>query len=107
MLGPVSITGPCHNNQPPKIVIKGTLMAPPNLSAFPDTNWIVFQDLHGINISGGNGEVPNIDAQGEVEAWKRNSCSTSEKCNKLITVSSTFLHYITEFRNFKSALLIH
>lgn len=70
-------------------------MALAKLSAFPDTNWIVFQDLRGINLTGGN-RVSNLDGQGEVEAWKQNSCSKSEKCKKLITVSSTFLYRKTQ-----------
>ncbi|KAK4856082.1 hypothetical protein QYF36_013961 [Acer negundo] len=84
LLGPVTFSGPCSNGKSPNVEIRGTLMAQPELDAFPDSNWIKFEQLNGINVAGGNEEAI-LDAQGGVEAWKQPSCSKSEKCEKLVT----------------------
>ncbi|GAV64164.1 Glyco_hydro_28 domain-containing protein, partial [Cephalotus follicularis] len=84
LIGPVSFSGPCYNNQSPNVEIKGTLMAPVRLNAFPHSNWIVFKNLNRISVTGGI-EMGKIDGQGAAEAWKQVSCSHSMRCDTLVT----------------------
>ncbi|KAJ4844966.1 hypothetical protein Tsubulata_011697 [Turnera subulata] len=84
LVGPVSFSGPCLNNQSPDIKIFGTLMAPGSLDAFPESNWIEFKNLANFRLTGGNGK-PNLDGQGAVGAWKQSSCTKASRCRKLVT----------------------
>ncbi|KAL5849396.1 hypothetical protein ACOSQ4_007409 [Xanthoceras sorbifolium] len=83
LLGPVTFSGPCSNKQSPSVKIRGTLMAQPDLDAFPNSDWIEFKQLNGTSVTGGNEET-TLDGQGGVEAWKQPSCRKSEKCTELI-----------------------
>ncbi|XP_038722269.1 exopolygalacturonase clone GBGA483-like [Tripterygium wilfordii] len=82
-VGPVEFSGPCKNNQSPKIVIRGNVIAPSKLNSFPSKSWIQFTHLNGFSIIGEHGKT-NFDAQGAVEAWKQNSCQHSSHCKTLI-----------------------
>ncbi|OMO98562.1 Glycoside hydrolase, family 28 [Corchorus olitorius] len=84
LVGPITFSGPCYNNQSPNIEIKGTLLAPISLSAFQSSNWIAFRNLHGFTLTGGT-ETAKLDGQGAAEAWKQESCQKSAECKKLIT----------------------
>ncbi|KAF8369347.1 hypothetical protein HHK36_032631 [Tetracentron sinense] len=81
-LGPVSFNGPCYNKQSPKVEIRGTLKAPSSLNAFPAVTWIIFQGLHGFNLTGA--ETALLDAQG-AEAWTQSDCLKKEKCDNFPT----------------------
>ncbi|GLU08465.1 hypothetical protein SLE2022_253770 [Rubroshorea leprosula] len=84
LLGPISFDGPCLNNLSPNIEIRGTLLAPGSLDAFPSSAWIAFRNLYGFNLTGSGTGKAKIDGKGEVEAWKRSSCEKSMNCNRLV-----------------------
>ncbi|KAF3456273.1 hypothetical protein FNV43_RR00923 [Rhamnella rubrinervis] len=86
-VGPVSFTGPCHNQQSLKVEIMGTLEAP---SSFDDKSpdWVVFKNLHGIILSGGTRSNSNFDGQG-AEAWSIAKCRKEGKC-KIFPTSLKF-----------------
>lgn len=91
LLGPLLLNGPCYNKRSPRIEIKGTLRALPDLSKFPSTNWIVFKDLYGFNIVGAS-KIVALDGQGAEDAWKQSSCWEKSRCAKLVTVSFIYKH---------------
>ncbi|XP_028788933.1 polygalacturonase-like, partial [Neltuma alba] len=78
LVGPVSFSGPCHNNQSPKIEIAGTLKAPRSSPAFLSSYWIVFRDLIGLNLTGIN-SMAMLDGQG-AESWSNNACHKHKNC---------------------------
>ncbi|XP_038720045.1 exopolygalacturonase-like [Tripterygium wilfordii] len=82
-VGPVEFSGPCKNNQSPKIVIRGNLIAPSKLQSFPSKTWIQFSHLNRFSITG-DLDKTNFDARGAVEAWKQHSCQHSSRCKTLI-----------------------
>nr|QDK56791.1 polygalacturonase [Mangifera indica] len=84
LLGPITFSGPCYKNQSPDVQIRGTLLAVPDLSAYPADDWIVFDNLQGFNLIGDPDE-PTLDGQGGLDAWKQESCVQSANCNRLIT----------------------
>ncbi|KAJ8766862.1 hypothetical protein K2173_009203 [Erythroxylum novogranatense] len=84
LVGSITLSGPCYNNQSPEVNIKGQLVAPTSLDAFPDSNWIQFKHLRGIVIYGEAG-LTELDARGGVEAWKDPSCHKSATCEKMVT----------------------
>ncbi|KAK8661779.1 hypothetical protein V6N13_091374 [Hibiscus sabdariffa] len=84
MVGPITFQGTCHNDLSPKVEIKGTLLAPTQLTAFKSLHWIAFKNLKGLTVTGGT-ETGKIDGQGEAEAWKQPSCEKAARCKKLIT----------------------
>ncbi|KAK8998800.1 hypothetical protein V6N11_069986 [Hibiscus sabdariffa] len=86
MVGPITFQGTCHNDLSPKVEIKGTLLAPTQLTAFKSLHWIAFKNLKGLTVTGGT-ETGKIDGQGEAEAWKQPSCEKAARCKKLITPS--------------------
>ncbi|GAB4852329.1 hypothetical protein Ancab_016522 [Ancistrocladus abbreviatus] len=79
-VGPLLFDGPCHHNQSPKMVIRGTLRAPSDVSVFLKPNWIVFHRLHGLIINGEGNAL--LDGQGK-EAWQDPSCQKKSKCDTL------------------------
>lgn len=100
LLGPITFSGPCYKNQSPDVQIRGTLLAVPDLSAYPADDWIVFDNLQGFNLIGDPDE-PTLDGQGGLDAWKQESCVQSANCNRLITVSlsSVIVFKGTELNN--------
>ncbi|KAK9287789.1 hypothetical protein L1049_016229 [Liquidambar formosana] len=62
-VGPITFSGPCNNDQSPKVEIRGTLKAPSSLKAFPTPTWIMFRSLNGLRLTGGTGTA-TLDAQG-------------------------------------------
>ncbi|CAI0467227.1 unnamed protein product [Linum tenue] len=81
-VGALVFQGPCFNGRTPKIMIRGSLIAPSSLSAFKNTDWIQFKDLTEIELDGENGV---LDGRGAVEAWKQVSCSKSSRCKEMVT----------------------
>ncbi|XP_052206890.1 exopolygalacturonase-like [Diospyros lotus] len=76
-IGPVTLEGPCYNNQSPRISLRGTLKAPSSLNAFPTSSWIVFRGLQNFDLTGETGTA-TIDGQG-MEAW---ALGSSDKIDK-------------------------
>lgn len=93
-IDPVTFAGPCHDKRSPKVVIRGTLKAPASLGAFQDSNWIVFEDLIGLDLAGEPGNAV-LDGQG-VSAWEKTECLES-KCSNLPIVSNYHISLILKF----------
>lgn len=93
MVGSVTFKGPCKS--PITLHIEGKLKAPVELERLSSQDgWIVFQDIDGLQVSGGG----TFDGQGSA-AWAKNDCRKTGKCNSLPIVS--ICHYHTHcFRNF-------
>ncbi|KAK8671162.1 hypothetical protein V6N13_037767 [Hibiscus sabdariffa] len=85
MVGPITFHGPCYNDLSPKVEIKGTLLAPTQLTAFKSLHWIAFKNLKGLTVTGGT-ETGKIDGQGEAEAWKQSSCKKAARSIRNITL---------------------
>ncbi|XP_054790668.1 exopolygalacturonase-like [Prosopis cineraria] len=81
LVGPVSFSGPCRNNESPKIEIGGTLKAPSSFNSFQSSDWIVLRGLNGINLTGIN-SMAVLDGQG-AESWSKNACHKHKHCFNL------------------------
>ncbi|KAK1288904.1 hypothetical protein QJS10_CPB19g00135 [Acorus calamus] len=79
-VGPVTFKGPCKG--PMVVQLQGVLKASPNLADYDSDNWVVFQYIDGLVITGGG----TFDGQG-ASAWPHNQCPKSQKCKLLPTVS--------------------
>ncbi|KAF9598213.1 hypothetical protein IFM89_025910 [Coptis chinensis] len=91
LVGPVSFCGPC--NKSPNVEIRGTLKAPPDMSAFEDSAWLEFRDLSSINITGvGTGM---LDGQGEASYGRSGCHNPGGKCKNYPIVSKVCIcnHY--------------
>lgn len=64
--------GPCNNTAPIVLQLVGTLKALSDLTSYSEDFWMIFQNIHGLVISG-NGIV---DGQGP-NVWKYNDHSGS------------------------------
>lgn len=93
MVGSVTFKGPCKS--PITLHIEGKLKAPVELERLSSQDgWIVFQDIDGLQVSGGG----TFDGQGSA-AWAKNDCRKTGKCSSLPIVS--ICHYHTHcFRIF-------
>ncbi|KAK1310189.1 hypothetical protein QJS10_CPA08g01170 [Acorus calamus] len=85
-VGPVTFKGPCKG--PMMVQLQGVLKASPNLADYDSDNWVVFQYIDGLVITGGG----TFDGQG-ASAWPHNQCPKSQKCNLLPT--SIKLSFVT------------
>ncbi|GAB2220192.1 hypothetical protein Droror1_Dr00007835 [Drosera rotundifolia] len=81
LVGALTLEGPCHRNNAPTILIRGTLKAPDSLSDLGQPSWVVFRHLRGLTIRGADGA--SLDGQGE-EAWNgHRHCLHKSKCGSL------------------------
>ncbi|KAK4265803.1 hypothetical protein QN277_026808 [Acacia crassicarpa] len=78
LIGPISFSGPCKGNQSPKIEIAGTLKALSSPRAFQSSDWIVFEDLNRVNLTGING-MAMLDGQGS-KSWTNSNCHKTKNC---------------------------
>ncbi|KAA8527425.1 hypothetical protein F0562_034860 [Nyssa sinensis] len=85
-VSPVAFEGPCYNNQPPKIQIRGKLKAPSSLYAFATSTWIMFERLRGFNLTGETAPA-TLDAQG-VEAWAHTGCHNRPTSLRFVNISN-------------------
>ncbi|KAK1311325.1 hypothetical protein QJS10_CPA08g01169 [Acorus calamus] len=85
-VGPVTFKGPCKG--PMVVQLQGVLKASPNLADYDSDNWVVFQYIDGLVITGGG----TFDGQG-TSAWPHNQCPKSQKCKLLPT--SIKLSFVT------------
>ncbi|KAH9745143.1 threonine--tRNA ligase 2 [Citrus sinensis] len=77
MVGSVTFKGPCKS--PITLHIEGKLKAPVELERLSSQDgWIVFQDIDGLQVSGGG----TFDGQGSA-AWAKNDCRKTGKCSSL------------------------
>jgi polygalacturonase len=82
-LGPIKFGGPCPCSHI-TFDIKGTLVAPPDVKAFPGPAWIEFDALHELVVEGGG----IIDGQGQ-SAW-------TQTCNNKAIVCLCVLYVYME-----------
>ncbi|KAK1288901.1 hypothetical protein QJS10_CPB19g00136 [Acorus calamus] len=85
-VGPVTFKRPCKG--PMVVQLQGVLKASPNLADYDSDNWVVFQYIDGLVITGGG----TFDGQG-ASAWPHNQCPNSQKCKLLPT--SIKLSFVT------------
>ncbi|KAL6197663.1 hypothetical protein ACLB2K_033269 [Fragaria x ananassa] len=84
-LFPVLFSGPCKGRI--AFIIKGTLLASNSPSAVSSENWINFENVNQLTVSGGG----TLDAQGP-SVWSLNDCKTNPGCKALpIFVSIMFV----------------
>ncbi|XP_047940946.1 exopolygalacturonase-like [Salvia hispanica] len=75
LLSPVSFEGSCNGSM--AFLLKGTLVAPTDLSSFTDM-WIAFRYLSALTVRGGG----SLDGQGH-SAWHLNDCKSNPHCKPL------------------------
>ncbi|XP_065859448.1 exopolygalacturonase-like [Euphorbia lathyris] len=78
LTNPLVLQGPCKNTKPLVFELIGTLVAPTDLSAYPEDTWILFQNVENVLITGG-GTLDGVGAS----AWKYNDCKQNKDCAKL------------------------
>lgn len=83
--------GPCTPPNPVTIQLEGTMLAPTDASEYVNGDWLMFQDLVGINIVGGG----CLDARGH-KMWPFfEDCDVKPStCVRLPAVSSTLYNLI-------------
>ncbi|XWS75844.1 hypothetical protein CRYUN_Cryun01aG0126800 [Craigia yunnanensis] len=75
-LSAATLEGPCKS--PIELQVQGTITAPANPSSFKDPNWVVFNHVNGLTVSGGG----VFDGQGAA-AWGKNNCAKNKYCAAL------------------------
>ncbi|KAF7068513.1 hypothetical protein CFC21_074261 [Triticum aestivum] len=73
LLNSITLSGPCRSSIVFKV--KGTLIAPPSMSAWSENDrrrWIFLQRITGLTVNGGG----TINGNGEI--WWKNSCKTNK-----------------------------
>ncbi|ERN07142.1 exopolygalacturonase [Amborella trichopoda] len=84
LVGPVLFKGPCPNASPVVVQVKGKVKASTDMSKYPSDDWIVFQYVDGLLLTGGG----TFDGQG-ASAWSLNQCPKKAHC-KLLPTSLKF-----------------
>lgn len=82
LIGQVAFQGPCSNPTPMIVEIRGTLKAQTDISEFPSPEWVSFESINGLVVTGGG----TLDGQGG-EDWQYNDCHHNSNCQLLPTVS--------------------
>ncbi|ERN07064.1 hypothetical protein AMTRI_Chr12g273480 [Amborella trichopoda] len=88
LVGPVLFKGPCPSASPMVVQVKGKVKALTDMSKYPSDEWIVFQYVDGLVVTGGG----TFDGQG-ASAWRLNQCPKKAHC-KLLPTSLKF-NFIT------------
>ncbi|KAL4181928.1 hypothetical protein AMTRI_Chr12g273520 [Amborella trichopoda] len=84
LVGPVLFKGPCPSASPMVVQVKGKVKASTEMSKYPSDDWIVFQYVDGLVVTGGG----TFDGQGPF-AWSLNECPKKAHC-KLLPTSLKF-----------------
>ncbi|XP_074307101.1 exopolygalacturonase-like [Silene latifolia] len=74
----VVFAGPCKGTGPMVMQIVGTIMAVPDVSMYPEPEWLIFEDLNGLVIFGGG----VVDGQG-AQVWEYADCDKNPNCARL------------------------
>ncbi|OVA09257.1 Glycoside hydrolase [Macleaya cordata] len=101
LVGQVNFKGPCKGNM--NVLVQGNVKADPDPAKFPSSNWIVFEHMTGLQVSGGG----VFDGQGSI-AWTKNDCSKTGKCHSLpINIRFNFIEnaFITHITSLNSKLM--
>lgn len=78
--------GPCKGPGPMVVQITGIVKAVPDISMYPDPEWLTFERLNGLVIFGGG----TIDGQG-AQLWKYADCNQNSNCARLPSVRTLTL----------------
>nr|DAD38142.1 TPA_asm: hypothetical protein HUJ06_008783 [Nelumbo nucifera] len=79
-IGPVIFQGPCNSPDPIIVQVKGTVKATDDISEYPSPEWVSFEKLDGVILTGGG----TFDGQGQA-VWQYNDCSSNAYCQLLPT----------------------
>ncbi|XP_021721558.1 exopolygalacturonase-like [Chenopodium quinoa] len=74
--------GPCKGPGPIVVQITGNVKAIPDISMYPEPEWLIFERINGLVIFGGG----TIDGQG-AQMWKYADCNQNSNCARLPSVS--------------------
>lgn len=88
LIGQVTFQGPCNSPTPIIVQVAATLKAVTDISEFASPEWVTFEDINGLIVTGGG----TFDGQGDV-VWKYNDCRRNSNCQLLPTVS--LLNYVS------------
>ncbi|KAJ9707753.1 hypothetical protein PVL29_000024 [Vitis rotundifolia] len=84
MVHPVKFQGPCSGRT--IFLNQGVVLAPTDPALIHADNWIAFQEIDGLRVSGGG----SFHGQGE-KVWHLNDCHKNDNC-KLLSTSLSFKH---------------
>ncbi|KAL2922992.1 hypothetical protein RDABS01_014483, partial [Bienertia sinuspersici] len=74
----VVLAGPCKGPSPIVVQIMGTIKAVPDVSMYPEPEWLIFEHVNGLVILGGG----TVDGQG-AQVWKYADCNQNSDCARL------------------------
>ncbi|KAF8387723.1 hypothetical protein HHK36_026377 [Tetracentron sinense] len=80
LTGPVTFAGPCSNPTPIVVQVMGTVIASTDISEYSSAEWVTFEHLNGLVVTGGG----TFDGQGAA-VWKYNDCHNHANCQLLPT----------------------
>lgn len=80
LIGQVTFQGPCNSPTPIIVQVAATLKAVTDISEFASPEWVTFEDINGLIVTGGG----TFDGQGDV-VWKYNDCRRNSNCQLLPT----------------------
>ncbi|XP_034686341.1 exopolygalacturonase-like [Vitis riparia] len=80
LIGQVTFQGPCNSPTPIIVQVAATLKAVTDISEFASPEWVTFEDINGLIVTGGG----TFDGQGDV-VWKYNDCRKNSNCQLLPT----------------------
>lgn len=81
LIGPVVFQGPCNSPTPIVVEVAGILKAVTDISEYTSSEWVTFEDINGLVVTGGG----TFDGQGD-QVWKYNDCERNSACRLLPTV---------------------
>lgn len=85
----VVFAGPCKTIGPIVVQITGTILAVPDVSMYPEPEWLVFEHISGLVIFGGG----VVDGQG-AQVWKYADCNSNPDCSRLPSVRTVGIYYV-------------
>ena len=89
LIGQVMFQGPCNSPTPIIVEVAGNLKAATDISEYSSPEWVTFEDINGLIVTGGG----TFDGQGD-SVWQYNDCGTNSNCQLLPTVS-LLNHYLS------------
>ncbi|KAK9983733.1 hypothetical protein SO802_033258 [Lithocarpus litseifolius] len=96
--GPVVFAGPCKASKI-TVEVQGTIKATTDISEYTSPEWILFESISGLTLTGGI-----FDGRGET-AWKYNDCHQNSDCQllpssiKFSKLTNTVVHGITSLNS--------
>lgn len=82
LLSEIVFAGPCSGPAPKIVQVIGTVKATTDVSEYSSSEWVLFESINGLVISGRG----TFDGQGAA-VWKYNDCHGNNNCVQLPSVS--------------------